>query len=32
MTKKVPSKAHLSELKANAKDLFAKFEELRGYL
>ena len=32
MTKKEPSKAHLSELKSNVKDLIAKFEELRGYL
>ncbi len=30
--KKAPSKTHLSELRASAKDLFAKFEELRGYL
>ena len=32
MTKNVTSKAQLSELKANAKELSAKFEELRGYL
>lgn len=32
MTKNEHTKTHLSEFKANAKDLIAKFEELRSYL
>jgi hypothetical protein len=32
MTKKEASKTHLSELQAKAKELIAKFEELRGFL